>query len=124
MQTAIPAINKMNQSIGLNQSDVSLTVLSDSKAGHSVVVTSQHSRSLGLHGVPHVAVEVVVPGQQQTAGLGEGHAGDAADDVVVTVDSEFLVRANVEHPTRGVITSGSKSIAIGEKLRLKQFLKI
>ena len=116
MQTAIPEINKMNQSIGLNQSDVSLTVLSDSKAGHSVVVTSQHSRPLGLHGVPHVAVEVVVPGQQQTAGLGEGHAGDAADDVVVAVEGQLLVRSDVEQAAGRVVGARGEGEAIREEL--------
>ena len=106
----------MSQSIGLNQSDVSLTVLSDSKAGHSVVVTSQHSRSLGLHGVPHVAVEVVVPGQQQTAGLGEGHAGDAADDVVVAVEGQLLVRSDVEQAAGRVVGARGEGEAIREEL--------
>ena len=46
-------------------------------------MASQHSSPLSLHGVPDVAVEVIVAGQQEAAGPGEGDGGDAADDVVV-----------------------------------------
>ena len=93
-----------------------LTVLSNSQTGHSVVVTSQHSRPLGLHGVPDVAVEVVVPGQQQTAGPGEGHAGDAADDVVVAVERQLLVCSDVKQAASRVIGARSEGKAIREEL--------
>lgn len=41
--------------------------------------------SVSLHGVPDVAVKVVVSSEQQAARAGEGHRGDATDDVIMRV---------------------------------------
>lgn len=73
--------------------------------------------SVPLHGVPDVAVKVVVARQQQAAGARESHRGDAADDVVVAVDAELLVCAQVKQPAGGVIRACSKSAAIGKELQ-------
>lgn len=62
--------------------------------------------ALALHGVPHVAVEVVVAGEQQAARLAEGDGRDAADDVVVRVHRQLLVGADVEHAARRVVGAG------------------
>lgn len=43
------------------------------------------TRTLCLHGVPDVAVKVVVAGEQQPSGLRERHGGDSTDDVVMRV---------------------------------------
>ena len=59
--------------------------------------------TVSLERVPHVAVEVIVSGQQETAALGEGHGGDAADDVVVGIEAKLLVGPQVEQTTGGVI---------------------
>lgn len=59
--------------------------------------------TVGLQSVPDVAVKVVVAGQQQASALGERHGGDAADDVVVGVDHQLLVGAQVEQPAGGVV---------------------
>lgn len=90
-------------------------VLSDPETGHSVIVASQHPGSLRLHGVPDVAVEVIVAGQQEPAGPGEGDGGDAADDVVVAVQGQLLVSSDVEQATGGVIRAGGEGKSIGEK---------
>ena len=74
--------------------------------------------TLGTYGVPHVAVEVVVSGQEEPARLGEGHGGDAADDVVVGVDGQLLVSADVVKPAGGVVGPGGKRVAVGEELFL------
>ena len=73
--------------------------------------------SVSLHGVPDVAVEVVVTSQQQAAGARESHGSDAADDVVVTVDAELLVRAQVEQPAGGVVRACGEGAPVGEELR-------
>lgn len=73
--------------------------------------------SVPLHGVPDVAVKVIVARQQQAAGARESHRGDAADDVVVAVDAELLVCAQVKQPAGGVIRACSKSAAIGKELQ-------
>jgi len=91
------------------------TVLGDAQTGNSVVVAGQHTCTLSPESIPDVTVEVVVPGEQEPAGLAERDAGDATDDVVVAVDCQLLVTSYVEHPTGGVITASSKSEAIGEK---------
>lgn len=72
---------------------------------------------LPFEGVPHVAVEVVVAGEQQAPALGEGHGGDAADDVVVGVHHQLLVCPQVKQPARGVVRARGKRVAVGEKLQ-------
>ena len=75
--------------------------------------------AVGLEGVPHVAVEVVVAGEQQAATLGERHGGDAADDVVVRVHHQLLVGAQVEQPAGGVVGARGEGVAIGEELHCR-----
>ena len=58
---------------------------------------------VGFEGVPDVAVEVVVPCEKEAPTLGEGDGGDPADDVVVGVGPELLVRTEVEQPAGGVV---------------------
>jgi len=67
------------------------------------------------HAVPHVAVEVVVPGQQEPPGLGERHARDSADDVVVTEHGELLVGSNIEQTTGRVVRARGEGVSSGEK---------
>ncbi|TNN72473.1 hypothetical protein EYF80_017249 [Liparis tanakae] len=50
-----------------------------------------------------VAVEVIITGQQQTAGARESHGGDATNDVVVAVEAELLVGTQVKQPAGGVV---------------------
>lgn len=69
-------------------------------------MSGQDTGAFALHRVPHVAVEVVVAGEQQPARLGERHRRDAADDVVVRVHGQLLVRADVEHAARRVVRAG------------------
>lgn len=58
---------------------------------------------VGLEGVPDVAVEVVVPCEKEAPALGEGDGGDPADDVVMGVGHELLVRTEVEQPAGGIV---------------------
>lgn len=76
--------------------------------------------SVSLHGVPDVAVKVVITGKQQTAGARESHGGDATDDVVVTVDAELLVCAQVEQPAGGVVGACGEGATVGEELRRRR----
>ena len=71
---------------------------------------------LGAHGVPDVAVEVVVSGEEEPAALGEGDAGDAADDVVVRVHGQLLVGADVEQAARGVVGASRERVPVREEL--------
>lgn len=71
---------------------------------------------VGFERVPDVAVEVIVTRQQEAPALGEGDGGDPADDVVVGVGHELLVRAEVEQPAGGVVGAGGKGVAVGEEL--------
>lgn len=73
--------------------------------------------SVSLHGVPDVAVKVVITSQQQTAGAREGHRRDAADDVVVAIEAELLVRTQVEQPAGGVVGACGEGAAVGKELR-------
>ena len=86
-------------------------------------MTSQHMKltkptcSLCSQSIPDVTVEVIVTGQKKTTALAEGDTGDAADDVVVAVHRQLLVRPDVEHPARRVVASSRKRISIREKLK-------
>ena len=73
--------------------------------------------SLCSQSIPDVTVEVIVTGQKKTTALAEGDTGDAADDVVVAVHRQLLVRPDVEHPARRVVASSRKRISIREKLK-------
>lgn len=64
--------------------------------------------AFALHRVPDVTVEVIVAGEQQPAGFGEGDGCDAADDVVVAVHGQLLVGADVEHAARRVVGTRRK----------------
>lgn len=77
----------------------------------------QRTCTITLHGVPDVAVEVVVASEQQPAAAGEGNRGDAADDVVVGVHEELLVGPQVKEAARGIIRARGEGIAIGEELQ-------
>lgn len=72
--------------------------------------------SFSLQCVPHVAVEVIVAGEEQAAALREGYRRDAADDVVVRVHHELLISTQIKQATRGVVGAGRKSIPIREEL--------
>jgi len=78
-------------------------ILGHAQTAHSVVMTGEHTCSLGADRVPNVAVVVVVAGDQQSTGPTEGHRGDAANDVVVVVHRQLLIAADVEETTRGVV---------------------
>lgn len=80
--------------------------------------------AVGLQGVPHVTVKVVVTGEQQTAALGEGHGGYAADDVVVGIHHELLVGTQVKQTAGGVIGARGESVAIREELSGRSVRKI
>lgn len=73
--------------------------------------------SVSLHGVPDVAVKVVITRQQQTSGAREGHRRDAADDVVVAIEAELLVGTQVEQPAGGVVGACGEGAAVGKELR-------
>ena len=76
-----------------------------------------HTCSFSSQGVPHITVEVIISRQEKAAWLAEGDTSDAADDVVVAIHAQLLVRPDVKHSTCGVITSGGKSVAIRKELK-------
>lgn len=80
--------------------------------------------TLSFKRVPHVAVEVIVASEQQTATLGEGHGGDAADNVVVRVHHEFLVRTKVKQTTSRVVRTRGERITIWKELKKRAQLKL
>jgi len=66
--------------------------------------------------VPCDTVKVVVAGKDDAAGDGEGDGGDTGDEVVVCVDGELLVAAEIKQPGGGIVRACDKSIARGEEL--------
>lgn len=78
-------------------------------------MTGQNACSFGAKRVPNVTVKVVIACEKQPARLTEGHAGDATDDVIVTVDTQLLVRPDVEHAAGGVVAPSGERVAIWEK---------
>ena len=82
------------------------------------MIVNNSTCTLSPESIPDVTVEVVVAGEQESARLAERDAGDAADDVVVAVHRQLLVRPDVEHPARRVVASSRKRISIREKLKV------
>ena len=72
--------------------------------------------AVALHGVPNVAVEVVVAGEEQPSRLAERHRGDSARDVVVAVHHQLLVAPDVEQPAGGVVAARSERLVAGKHL--------
>ena len=73
--------------------------------------------TVALHGIPDVAIEVVVASEQQPAAAREGNRGDAADDVVMGIHEELLVGPQVKEAARGVVRARGEGIAVGEELQ-------
>ena len=90
-------------------------VLRHAQAGHAIIVAGEDPSSLGFHGIPDVAVEVVVAGQQQSAALAERHARDAADNIVVAVHRQLLIRPDVEESASRVVRARRESESIREE---------
>lgn len=59
--------------------------------------------AVGFESIPHVAVEIVVAGEQQASAFGKGHGGDPTDDVVVRINHQLLIGTQVKQPAGGVI---------------------
>ena len=76
--------------------------------------------SFGANSVPDVAVVIVVAGHQEAAGIAEGDGGDAANDVVVVIDGQLLVGADVEQATGGVVGPRGQGITVGKELKRAQ----
>lgn len=75
--------------------------------------------SIQFQCVPHITIEIVITAQHETATLREGDRGDAADDVVMGVHANFLIRPYVEQSTGGVVGASGKGEAVGKELELK-----
>lgn len=61
--------------------------------------------SFRLHGIPHVAIEIIIAGQEEPSRLAEGDTGDAANDIIVTVHGQFLIGPDIEQATGSVVTA-------------------
>lgn len=73
--------------------------------------------SFGLHGIPDVAVEVIVAGEEEPTALAEGDRCDTTDDVIVAVHGQLLVGAHVEQSTCRVVATRRERPTIREKLQ-------
>lgn len=61
------------------------------------------THALALHGIPDIAVEVIVACEEQAATEGEGHRCDTTDDALVGVGSQLLVCPQVKEAAGGVV---------------------
>lgn len=75
------------------------------------------THTLALHGVPDIAVEVIIACKEQAATEGEGHRCDAADDALVGIGGQLLVCPKVKQTAGGIIRACADGLSIGEKLR-------
>lgn len=75
------------------------------------------THTLTLHGVPNIAVEVVVASKEQAAAEGEGDGRNATDDALVRVGGQLLVSPQVKQATGGVIRASADGFSVGEELR-------
>lgn len=87
-------------------------IVSHPQAADAVVMPGQDTCPVGFERIPDVAVEVIVPREEEAPTLGEGDGGDPTYDVVVGVNHELLIRTKVEQPAGGIIRASGKRIAI------------
>ena len=90
-------------------------VVSDAQAAHPIFVGRQHAQSCVNERVPHVAVEVIVTREQESAALAEAHGRDPTDDVLMAVVDQLLVRSDVEQAAGCVIAARRKGHSVGEE---------
>lgn len=64
-----------------------------------------------------MAVEVVVAGEDEAPGVGQGHGRDAGVQAAVLVADDFLVGAQVVHLAGAVVGARDDGVRIGEVLR-------
>ena len=70
---------------------------------------------LQLQGVPHVAVEIIVAGEQDPAGLAERNRGDTTDNVLAAEASHLLIGPDIKHSAGRVVASGCKVLSVGHE---------
>jgi len=92
------------------------TIRGDSKAADAVVMADQLVDHHALLCVPHVTVIVVITGEEDAAGGGEGNGGDATENFVIRVFVELLIGADIEQATGAIVTACAKGIPIRENL--------
>lgn len=88
----------------------------DAEAGDAVVVALEEEDLLSLEGVPDDAVVVVVAGEEEAAGDGEGDGGDTDEDLVRVVGHELAVSAEVPETAGRVICTSGEAEAVGHNL--------
>jgi hypothetical protein len=77
-------------------------------------VALEGSDLLSLQRIPHVAVEVVVAGEEVSSADGERDGGDTAQNVVVRVLHDLAMSANVKETARRIVRTGTEAQSIGE----------
>mmetsp|Transcript_11632 Transcript_11632/g.29790 ORF Transcript_11632/g.29790 Transcript_11632/m.29790 type:complete len:269 (-) Transcript_11632:347-1153(-) len=90
-------------------------VVRDAEARDAVVVAGEASHLLRRESIPHVAVEIVVAGEEVPAAVGEVDGGDAAKDLVMSILTQLLRRPQVEHPARRVVGARGEGLAVGKE---------
>lgn len=75
-----------------------------------------HTCTLCLHGVPNIAVKIIITSEQEATWLGECHRRYTTDYVVVRIHGQLLVRTDVEKAACSIITPRRKCISIREEL--------
>ena len=71
---------------------------------------------LFLGHVPNEAVEVVVPGEQQSPRVRGGYGRDTTKDGFVSEIIDFTVATHIEKPAVGIVGACDERLAIGKKL--------
>lgn len=75
------------------------------------------THTLALHGVPDIAVEVIVACKEQATTEGESHRCDATDDALVGIGGQLLVCPQVKQTAGGVVRACADGLSTGEELR-------
>lgn len=74
----------------------------------------QNTDSLSLQRIPYVTVEIVVASKEVSSADGESYGSNAAQNVVVCVLHEFLVRTNIEETARRVVRPSTEAETVRE----------
>lgn len=100
----------------MRQGDNSITHLGSASLPATVHLSAKLTCTVAFHGIPDVAVEVIIACKQQPATAGEGNRGNATNDIVMGVHEQLLISPQVEEAACGIVGARGEGVAIGEEL--------
>jgi hypothetical protein len=78
-------------------------------------VAGKNTYALSFKRIPNVARPVIISTKQDTPRDREGNRSNTTEDIVVRERIQLSIGPDIKEPTRGIIGTGGKSVAIRDK---------